>query len=265
MRLTLAMTMALISPALARPGDAALPAANDLLRQAVANEKLGSREEYYAWMDRLQKPHGSVTKLMVNTPQGILARTVAFNERALTPDERQQDEERIDRLLDPELMSEKAKKQHDDQQHIERILYALADAFQCEYASLQDERSLRLKCSPSPHFSPPNLESQVLQGMKSEIVIDRADKRISRISGTLFKDVTFGWGFLGRLNHGGSIDIAQSKVGGKHWAITSMQLSFEGRILVVKPTKIQETETAWDYRPVPRMTVAQALEFLRSH
>jgi hypothetical protein len=264
-RVILSMTIALISPALARPGDAALPSANDLLRQAVANEKIGSREDYYAWIDRLQKPRGSVTKLMVNTPQGILARIVAFNERTLTPDERQQDDERIDRLLDPEMMREKAKKQHDDQQHVERVLYALADAFHCEYAAANDDRNLRLECSPNPKFSPPNYESQVLQGMKAVILIDRADTRISRIEGTLFKEVTFGWGFLGKLNRGGKIDITQSKVSVKHWAITSMQLAFEGRVLVVKSLKIQETETAWDYHSVPKMTVAQALEYLRNY
>ncbi len=256
--------IALISPALARPGDTVLPTPNDLLRQAVANEKLAGREDYYAWMDRLQKPRGSVTKLMVSTPQGILSRIVSYNDRALTPDERRQDDSRIDRLLDPEMMREKAKKQHDDQQHIERVLYALADAFQCQYADPHDDRNLRLECSPNPNFSAPNYESQVLGGMKSVILIDRADKRISRIEGTLFKEVTFGWGFLGRLNHG-SIEIAQSKVAGKHWAITGMQLTFEGRVIVLKSLKIDETETAWDYRPVPGMTVAQALEFLRSY
>ena len=31
--------------------------------------------------------------------------------------------------------------------------------------------------------------------MKTVILIDREDKRIARIEGTLFKDVTFGWGF----------------------------------------------------------------------
>jgi len=259
------MTIALISPALARPGDAADPTANDVLRQAVANEKIGSREDYYAWMDRLQKPRGSVTKLMVSTPQGILGRIVSYNDRALTPDERQQDDARIDRLLDPEMMREKAKKQHDDQQHIEHVLFALADAFQCDYSAVHDDRNLRLECSPNPNFSAPNYESQVLQGMRAMILIDRADKRISRIEGTLFKEVTFGWGILGRLNRGGSIEITQSKVAGKHWGITRMELTFEGRVIVVKPLKIQETETAWDYRPVPRMTVAQALELLRNY
>jgi hypothetical protein len=162
------------------------------------------------------------------------------------------------------MMREKAKKQHDDQLHIERVLFELADAFQCEYATTHDDRNLRLECLPNPNFSAPNYESQILEGMKAVILIDREDERISKIEGTLFKEITFAWGFLGKLNHG-SIEITQSKIAGKHWGITRMHLTFEGRVIVVKPLRIDETETAWDYRPVPRMTVVQALEFLHNY
>jgi hypothetical protein len=262
LRLLVAMALALLSVPLASASET--PKANDLLRQAVANEKSHSTEDFYVWMDRLEKPRGSVTKLMVNTPQGILSRTIALNDKALTAEERRQDDDRINRLLDPAKMSEKAKKQREDQQHIERVLLALPDAFLCDYApNSHEDRNLRLECSPNPSFSAPNYESQVLQGMRTVILIDREDKRISKIEGTLFKDVTFGWGFLGRLSRGGHIEITQSKTTGKHWGITRMQLIFEGRIIVVKPLKITETETSWDYRAVLKMTTAQALDFLR--
>lgn len=261
------ISVALLCAARAVPRNADEPntGANDLLRQAVANEQIGRQKNYYSWTDRLQKPRGSVTKLMVETPQGIIARTVAFNDRSLTAEERRQDDERNHRLLDPEKMREKAKKQNDDQHHIERILFALPNAFQCEYGSAQDVHNLRLECSPNPKFSAPNYESQVLEGMKSVILIDREDKRIATIEGTLFRDVNFGWGFIGRLNRGGSIAITQSKVAGKRWGITRMQLKFEGRIVIFKPLRIEETETSWGYQPVPKMNVAEALEFLRDH
>ncbi len=258
------VALALQAAAMASPGDPALPA-NDLLRQAVANEKSSAKDEYYAWMDRVQKPRGSVTKLMVKTPQGILSRTVAFNDEPLSADERQQDDGRIDRLLEPSKMREKAGKQQEDQRHIERLLHALPDAFHCEYSpSAHDDHTLRLECSPTPEFSPPDYESQVLRGMNAVILIDRDDRRITRIEGNLFRDVTFGWGIVGRLDRGGHIEITQSKVLGKHWGITRMQLVFEGRVIVVKPLHIEETESSWDYRPVPGMNVAQALQYLRS-
>ena len=66
-------------------------------------------------------------------------------------------------------------------------------------------------------------------------------------------------------SRGGRIEINQSKVTPKHWGITHMQLNFDGRLIVVKPLHIEETESSWNYRPVPGMTVAQALEFLRSN
>jgi hypothetical protein len=263
----LAITIALSSPARASHADFSEPPvrANDLLRTAVANEQHSEKSDYYGWMDRLQKPRGSVTKLMVNTPEGILARTVALNDKPLTAQERLQDDERINRVLDPEKMRDKTKKQAEDQQHIERLLVSLPDAFQCEYAATgREDRNLRLECSPNPSFSPPNYESQVLQGMKAVILIDRDEKRVAKIEGTLFKDVTFGWGFLGRLNRGGHIEITQSRVVGKHWGMTRMQLVFDGRVVVVKPLHIEETETSWDYRSVPKMSVAQALDFLRN-
>jgi hypothetical protein len=261
------MAFALISPALAgNPDLAEAPSEpNDLLRRAVAKEKLGDKDEYFAWMDRLQKPRGTVTKLMVDTPQGILARTLAVNDKPLSAEERQQDDDRINRLLDDRAMRDKAKKQREDQQHIERLLLALPDAFQCQYATADhDDSNLRLECAPNPRFSPPNYESQILQGMKTVILIDRKEKRIARIEGTLFKDVTFGWGFLGRLNRGGHIEITQARVADNHWGMTRMDLTFVGRIVVVKPFNIAETEASWDYRSVPRMSVAQALEFLRN-
>jgi hypothetical protein len=264
----LALVIATLSPPLARADEVGKPGlqANDLLRQAVAKEQNAANSEYFAWMDRVQKPHGSITKFMVNTPQGILSRTVAIDDQPLSADERRQDDERDNRLLDAEKMREKAKKQQEDQQHIERLLLALPDAFDCDYSSAShEERSLLMECSPNPKFSPPNYESQVLLGMKAEIEIDREEKRITRIAGTLFKDVTFGWGLLARLDRGGRIEINQSKVTGKHWGITHMQLDFDGRLIVVKPLHMEETESSWNYRPVPAMSVAQALEFLRSN
>jgi hypothetical protein len=40
---------------------------------------------------------------------------------------------------------------------------------------------------------------------------------------------------------------------------------FDGRLVIFKPLHIEETETSWDYRAVPRMSVAQALDYLRNY
>jgi hypothetical protein len=266
--LILVVLLVLVAPGFAGGANAQPPQPGDLLRRAIANEKSAEAEKdgYYAWSDRLQKIHGSVTKIMVSTPHGILSRTILINDRALTAAERSQDDDRINRLLDPAKMKEKAAHQREDQQHIDRMLAALPDAFRCQYSTAAPEdHNLHLDCSPRPGFSPPNYESQVLQGMKATILIDRQENRIARIEGTLFRDVNFGWGVLGHLDHGGRIEIAQSKVSGEHWGIQRMSMVFDGRLVIFKPLHIEETETSWDYRAVPRMSVAQALDYLRNY
>ena len=60
--------------------------------------------------------------------------------------------------------------------------------------------------------------------------------------------------------HQGDPDAVRKKV----WALTHMQLRFDGHLVMVKPLHVVENKSCWNYRPVPKMTVAQALEFLRN-
>jgi len=87
--------------------------------------------------------------------------------------------------------------------------------------------------------------------------------RLAKIDGTLFRDVDFGWGILGRLYKGGRFVLEQADVGSGHWDTTRMELKFDGKILMVKHIHLEETETEWDFHPVPKMNVQHALDVLR--
>ena len=104
----------------------------------------------------------------------------------------------------------------------------------------------------------------VYQGMEGDMLIDPKAARIAKIDGTLFKDVDFGWGILGRLYKGGKFLIEQRDVGAGHWEETHQVLQFNGKVLMVKSLTISSTETTYDFRPVPgNITTAQALELLQ--
>ena len=45
------------------------------------------------------------------------------------------------------------------------------------------------------------------------ILIDPTECRIAKIDGTLFKEVSFGWGILGHLDKGGHFLVEQRDVG----------------------------------------------------
>ncbi len=240
----------------------------ELVRQAIANEMENPKSaRFYIWMDCVVKPKGSQTKQMIETPDGIIGRLVAINDKPLTAEQRQSDDNRINRLLDPAKMREKASQQKRDEQHIQRLLRALPAAFNYVYVGAettpQGHQVVKLDFSPNPDFVPPDHETQGFQGMKGRVWIDTRVMRLAKIDGTLFRDVDFGWGVLGRLYKGGRFVVEQADVGSGHWDTTRMELKLDGKILMVKHFHIEETETEWDFRPVPKMNVRQALEMLR--
>jgi hypothetical protein len=241
---------------------------NELMRKAVANEMENPKSSRFCmWMDRVAKPKGSWTRQMIGTPDGIIARLVAINDKPLTPEQRKADDNRLDRLLDPAKMSEKTKQQRADEQHSQKLLRALPAAFDFTYSGTEmaptGHQIIRLAFLPNANFVPPNFETQIYQGMKGYVWIDSQAMRVAKIDGTLFRDVNLGWGIIGRLNKGGRLVLEQADVGNGHWDTTRMELKFEGKVLLVKHLQLEETENEWDFRPVPRMSVQQAIEMLR--
>ncbi|MGA2990132.1 MAG: hypothetical protein ABSD88_06620 [Candidatus Korobacteraceae bacterium] len=258
-----------VSQAIAQTPPAQPPAdPGELVRQAINNQiQNDDNLHYFTWMERVQKPKGTETKRLIQTPEGVIGRLVAINDKPLTPEQRKQDDQRLKQLLDPEKMREKAKSQKEDEQHTLRLLRAMPDAFIYKYAgteiSPQGHQVVRLDFTPNPKFNPPNRETQVFQGMQGQMWIDTQAMRLAKIDGTLFRDVNFGWGILGRLNKGGRFVVEQAQLANGYWDTVRMQLKFDGKILMIKPLHIEEIERDWDFRPVPKLDVQQALNVLR--
>jgi hypothetical protein len=169
------------------------------------------------------------------------------------------------------------KKQVRDQQEVEHtlcILKALPDAFRFEYAGTQDssislgkagDKLVRLKFSPNPSYSPPTRVEQVLQGMEGYLLIDPRAQRLAIVDGTLFKDVTFGWGIFGRLDKGGHFRVQKADVGDGFWEITAMTLNFNGKILLIKSLSIVSDEVFSDFQRLPDdVPFAQGVELLKN-
>jgi hypothetical protein len=124
---------------------------------------------------------------------------------------------------------------------------------------------VRLKFTPNPSYSPPSRVEQVLQGMQGYLVVDSTARRIARIDGTLFRDVTFGWGIIGHLDKGGHFRVQQADVGEGCWELTAMSLSMTGKILMFKSISMASDETFSGFRRVPDdLPFAKGVELLRT-
>ncbi|HWR35444.1 MAG TPA: hypothetical protein VN622_06195 [Clostridia bacterium] len=265
--LSLAVLLALSPFANARASQSKLvlpTSANELVRMTIANElKQLDDDRFYAFIQSTEKPRGTTTKEMVETPDGVIGRVVAVNGKPLSQEQRRAEDDRINRLLDPKQMRDKAKEQKEDQERTTKLVRSLPDAFIYTYDGPPEGNIVRLKFTPNPDFDPPSRETLVFQGMAGVMVIDAAAMHLAKVDGTMTRDVNIGWGIIGHLDRGGHFYAEQAEVDKGHWDIVKMNLNFTGKAFFFKNIRIKQTETLSAFRRVPRMNVAQALEFLR--
>lgn len=249
----------------------------ELVRATVANEVAAANMDSmkHMWRDRKKTPQGSQTRIYVETRDGMAGMTVAYNDKPLTPQQLQDEEGRLAGLVsNSEQLRRKHREQKEEADRTLRIVKALPEAFLLEYDGTEAGTSsvggeltplVRLKFRPNPAYRPPSHVEDVLAGMAGVILIDPASRRIAEIDGTLFKEVSFGWGILGHLNKGGHFLVDQMGVGEGCWEISHMSLTFSGKILLFKNIAIRSDEIFSNFRRVPNdTTFAQGVEMLKA-
>src|SRR6267154_4627689 len=248
-----------------------------LVRTTVAREVAAANDNSMKHMFREYKKsaQGSQTRIYVETREAMAGMTIAYNDKPLTPQQLQGEEGRLANLLrSPQQLERKRRQEKEEADHTLCIVKALPDAFSFSYdgsengtATLGHEgaRLLRLKFRPNPAYHPPSHVEEVLVGMRGVVLIDPEAHRIARIDGTLFKEVTFGWGILGHLDRGGHFLVEQHELGDGSWDISRMSLSFNGKILLFKGIAIKSDEMFSSFQPVPvDTTFAQGVQMLKA-
>ena len=241
-----------------------------LVRDASYNElHPPPNNQRFLYKDTSTSKKGSVTKETIQTPQGPLSRTIAIDGKPLTPDQRAKEDARLKKFAnDAAARSKRQQSDKEEGQREDLMVKTLPDAFLYTYEGTSTgpggDELVHLKFKPNPNFSPPNHETQVYLGMQGDMYIDARVKRIAKIDGTLFKDVDFGWGILGRLDKGGKFVIDEADIGDGVWDTVRENLRFTGKVLLIKPLDIESVETKSDFRPVSsQLTTAQALDLLQ--
>lgn len=252
------------------------PSPAELVRQAVNNEVASNQQSgrHFMFRDVKKSAHLNQVKLIVETKEATAGLLIARDGHPLSPEERKQEEARLQSYVrNPQELNKKRKQEKEDADHTMRILKALPDAFLYESDGFENgtdslgrggHQLIRLEFRPNPAYVPPSRVEQVLTGMQGYLLIDALEKRLALINATLEKDVGFGWGILGHLDRGGRFLVQQADVGDREWEITRMELSMTGKILLVKKLSMQSSDTFSDFHPVPSdLTFAEGVEMLK--
>jgi hypothetical protein len=243
----------------------------ELVRRVIQNELKASQQDntHYMYKDRRQTPDGSKTKMMVETKQGTVAYLVAVNDKTLTPEQRAQEEQRLQTFLSsPEEQQKKKKDQQQDNDRIVSMFRQLPNAFTYQYDGVipgsNGHEWVRLKFEPDPNFDPPSRETSVFKAMSGTMVVDPVSERLAKIEATLFKEMSFGWGILGHLDKGGHFIVDQSNIGDDRWEPTYMNIQFTGKALLFKTINLHQIDKTSDFvRVSDDLTLAQGVDMLK--
>lgn len=252
------------------------PSAGELVRQAVGNEvAANNRSVNHMFRSHKQTPKGSQTKLYIETKDCMAAMLIAVNDQPVNEQQRQGETNHLNWLANnPEQQHKKRSREKEDADRTMRIVRALPDAFLYEYDGTENGDSkmgtegvqlVRLKFRPNPSYSPPTRVEQILPGMQGYVLIDPIAYRLAKIDGTLFREVSFGWGILGHLDKGGHFVVKQADLGDGSWDITELRLNLTGKILMFKSISMASDELFSDFQKVPSdLSFAQGVKMLET-
>jgi hypothetical protein len=272
------ITLLILASALsAQEANKPVTSAAELVRVTVQNEISASNQTSIKHMFCSHKTGSkqAQTHLYVETTQAMAGMLIATDGHPLTAEEKQAEVNRLKTLAtNPDALRRKRAHEKDDADHTLRILKALPDAFRYEYDGAQPGTAevggvgahlVRLKFTPNPSYTAPSRVEQVLSGMQGYLLIDTDQHRIAEINGTLFRDVSFGWGIIGHLDKGGRFRVEQADIGDGAWELTEMNLNVTGKVLIFKSLNINTQEVFSDFQRVPNdTTFAQGVELLKT-
>ena len=237
-----------------------------LIERAAKNEIAALENPLpFQYTERLNWSWGSETRSVIETAEGRADRIVLFRDEPLQSDQQQKQTRRLEKLLrDRDAVKDELHEQRSETQRRIKMLKALPQALIFDLAG-RESNLLRFTFSPNPDFSPKDRETQMYRGMEGALWLDPAQERIVRIEGKLVKDVSFGWGILGRLNKGSIYEIAQTQISPGIWRITTLNIDVKGRVFLVDSFRMfrQESNSHF-HRTSTAMTYRDAVQALLS-
>jgi hypothetical protein len=222
-----------------------------IIADAVKAELAAAQDDRSRWRyrDERKDQHDSIS-IVVQTEQGAVTRLIARAGHPLSLSEAEAENNRVNNFIhDPNQLARQRKDGAQDDRNARELLNMLPAAFLWRIES-EDAQTWRLHFEPNPDFDPPSLQSRVLSAMNGELVVDKSQHRIETISGRLTHDVTFGFGFFGRLHAGGTFRIERRQLAPSLWQITETHVHIEGRALFFKNISQQQDEIQSDFSPV---------------
>jgi hypothetical protein len=217
------------------------------------------------FQERTDAPWGSEIRDVIFTQEGRVDRLIAVGDHPLTVAQEKKEVDRLKALLQRSGSQTVTPAQDAENQRRLKLVAAIPAAFSYQMSETQGSGTLEFKFFPAEHFNPENRETRVYKGMCGIVQIDPLHDQLLRVDGEIFRNVSFGWGILGKLHKGGHFRIEQREVLPNHWEITEMDFDFTYRVFWFSQSRyIRKTRNSAYAWIDPRTPFQGAIEMLLS-
>ena len=241
-----------------QPGAIVRRCAQNLLKQIRSPTPIRFQE-------RIEAPWGSEIRDVIFTKEGRVDRLIAAGDRPLTAAQQKKEVDRLKALLQRSASQVVTPAQDAETQRRLKLVAAIPTAFSYQMSGTQESGTLEFKFLPAEYFNPGNRETRVYKGMRGVVQIDPRHDQLLRVDGEIFRNVSFGWGILGRLHKGGHFRIEQREVLPNVWEITDMDFDFTYTVFFFSQSHyIRKTSSTAYTRIDPDTGRAEAIEMLLS-
>jgi hypothetical protein len=233
------------------------------VKQLVADACYNARQQLEhetLWSSRVQRRAKGHVYLEeeIETVDGPVRRLISVDGREPSPSERKVDDERLRRLAEnPNVQRSWKQNQETDKRKFGTLLQEIPDVFLFIDQGTQDGME-RIAFRPNPSRAPKTYEERVLHALSGFIVVNLEETRLAGLSATLEQQVDFGYGVIGRLDKGGSINITRVRVSPGVWKTASFKIDMAGRIALFKTISRQQDETRDNFQPIDSHTTIDA-------
>ncbi len=209
--------------------------AHDLVKDVVYNE-LQERRQVSLWQYRVEKRVASQTTVEqeVETVSGPVYRVLARQGKPLDQAAQKKETERLNNLLRNPAEQARMKQDHEaEEQRLERLIAAMPDAFTL-HLRRHGRRQPAAFLPPNPAYNPPTYETRVYHALAGEIWIQPQLKRLVKMDAHIMNEIDFGFGLLGKIEKGGTFQIAREQVSDTRWKTSLLDVHISGRIVFFK-------------------------------
>jgi hypothetical protein len=156
-----------------------------------------------------------------------------------------------ERKMDRESTTEKQRREKEALQKEEESLDEAFRLYRISMIGREEFEGLPaivLRFDPRPEYKPRTRDGKILAKIQGKAWFSEADQELVRIEAELLSNLSFGLGFIARLNKGMRVVFQRSRVNDEVWLPASAHFSGTGRLLVFKGFRIDQEMVYSDYR-----------------